>query len=476
MPGDDSPEIKKWSETCFTTEIPLSRVVRSLQKNPAAYQLARYESTQNNWILSRPSAGPGQSPSAVRVVHAFIVRWTNSLETGNFVPEGKTFPKGVSESSRKKEPNLGVNISVTLDCKQDGQFIDGLHVLEEWGRKKKEIKGEGKSRTSWNVPQEVAQQYRYTMTSRLFQHIRDPVTGSEPPAVSYSVHPWIQDACTENWVPNPHLVQFHHLTEDNVMIKLEDSEAQTLRPGDLVRVLFKIAFFSTASAWTMSFIPIQIMRVKMGDGFRSTITYERDGEEFDLPQLGQTLTPVGLSNTKQGAFDGTSDNIPDAAVIAPPRLSRRRSESWESLTPPSSPEDSDKEEMAGMDTDVTMHTCDDEAETLLEDLTRGITRNHPNGTASSKGKGRLVDSDDDTATELPSGKRRRDANTEEKKKRVVRPRNHKTCIRSDRMKSDGTFPIRFTMFRFGGPMWAIWVLSVEAEAKKEWVDLPPPHI
>ena len=62
------------------------------------------------------------------VTHAFIVRWTSPLETGNYVPEGKSKPDNLTEGSRRSEPGPNVQLSVAFDCKTDDSVHRSLAV------------------------------------------------------------------------------------------------------------------------------------------------------------------------------------------------------------------------------------------------------------------------------------------------------------------------------------------------------------
>ena len=62
------------------------------------------------------------------VTHAFIVRWTSPLDTGNYVPEGKSKPDNLTEGSRRSEPGPNVQLSVAFDCKSDDSVHRSLAV------------------------------------------------------------------------------------------------------------------------------------------------------------------------------------------------------------------------------------------------------------------------------------------------------------------------------------------------------------
>ena len=69
-----------------------------------------------------------QNDNVAILTHAFVVRWTSPLETGNYVPKGKPTPENLTEGSRRTEPGPQVQLSIAFDCKLDDSVHRSLTV------------------------------------------------------------------------------------------------------------------------------------------------------------------------------------------------------------------------------------------------------------------------------------------------------------------------------------------------------------
>ena len=159
-----------------------------------------------------------------------------------------------------------------------------------------------KSRTAWNNPADIAAQSRFGVTSRVFQpadrsKYKTVDASKTRSAVDYELHPWIK-AVTKGdkaeWKPNPERVQFFHKDGDT-LVRLEDSNNPSLRYGDLYKVVFKISVGVSAATWSMSFVPVQMIRTMEGDGYISGGyggAVLEDDTSARILKAGATLTPI----------------------------------------------------------------------------------------------------------------------------------------------------------------------------------------
>ncbi|KAF6743077.1 hypothetical protein DFP72DRAFT_1080947 [Ephemerocybe angulata] len=220
-------------------------------------------------------------------------KFSTPPDTGNFVPEGKALPHGITESLRKTEPGLQAQVLVVYDCRADVDFDARLRILETWARTKGGFNTEGQTRSSWMSPSSVESTKRFAVTSSLFQ--RSSAVRAEDSAYygGKTVHPWIAETCAlkpSSWIPNPNVVRFLHRDKDGLLVDIAESSSPTLVPGDVVTMTFKILFSTDGSQWYTLFTPIQIIR--MGQ-IESSVLGVPEKDEYhgrlELPKPGQKL-------------------------------------------------------------------------------------------------------------------------------------------------------------------------------------------
>ncbi|TEB28823.1 hypothetical protein FA13DRAFT_760029 [Coprinellus micaceus] len=234
---------------------------------------------------------------AVTVTHAFIVRHSSDLDTGNFVPKGVPHPANMSEGARKDTPQAGAQITVTYDLAMDPQFHRYLRVIEAWAKHDPVIDSETMDRSRWMTPDWVAESGQYTVSSQLFQkhtpfnhgaavgaakadakgttkNAKGSVSkvggnkkktlesegaeeadreeeaavggrldttqskqGNQTKPLKYDVHDWIKNAtvpANPQWIPNPARTLFFERI-DKKQTALAKSDIPRLRGGDLVK-------------------------------------------------------------------------------------------------------------------------------------------------------------------------------------------------------------------------------------------------
>ena len=230
--------------------------------------------------------------------------------------------------------------------------------MEEWAKAQPAVKGRGsaKSRTAWNNPTDVAAQSRYGVISRVFQPTnRSKTRSSGVPqtrsAIGYQLHPWIEAVTAgekSDWRPNPECIQFFH-KDDDTLITLAASENPSLRYGDLHKLVFKIGVGVSPATWSMSFIPVQMIRTIDGDGYISGryggVIVEEDTSTRVL-KAGATLTPVRHKCLAIIKLE-TANSVPGNRVrvdhneaageekLDKVKREKHRSPSWAPLTPES---------------------------------------------------------------------------------------------------------------------------------------------
>lgn len=62
------------------------------------------------------------------VTHAFVVRWTSPLDSGNFVPNGQPTPENLNEAGCKSEPGPNAQLSIAFDTNNDDSIHKSLAV------------------------------------------------------------------------------------------------------------------------------------------------------------------------------------------------------------------------------------------------------------------------------------------------------------------------------------------------------------
>ncbi|KAJ3548226.1 hypothetical protein NMY22_g1347 [Coprinellus aureogranulatus] len=381
-------DIEEWSSVCYGDEIPLSEVADMLRNNPKACSLQPAESTNRSSLVLSTGDGNDEGETPLLITHAFIIRYATPLETGTFVPDGETLPKGITQYNRKTEPGLQVNISLSFDVSMDREFHSHIAALEEWAKSQPKIKGTGrpKSRTAWNNLADVAAQSKFTVTSRVFRPAdgarrKRKAESKKTSALGYALHPWIKEATAARdaeWEPNPDRVQFFH-KEGDIMIRIEDSANPSLRYGDLTKVLFKVMFTASTATWGMSFSPVQVMRVidgeeYQGGGFGGPAVDDDTSSRVLKP--GATLTPVVRGRER---LNGDGEHPIDAEL--PRKREPRRSPSWEPLTP--EPDDSGSQVIGGSPVPSETGSRDDD---LSEELTVPNKRKRSTGEETGRKK------------------------------------------------------------------------------------------
>ncbi|KAJ3523941.1 hypothetical protein NMY22_g11219 [Coprinellus aureogranulatus] len=380
-----SSDIEQWARVRYAkTEVPLLQLVEDLKKDPKRYALQRRTNVfPENYVL-----WDTKQDHVITVTHAFLVKSTSNLDTGNFVPPKEKVPPGVSDKARKSEPHRGAQ------------------VIEEWMMKQSIINTETMDRATWMTTAWVGESNQYTVTSAIF-HKHTPFNHTatdhadvkvEVPTLKYEVHPWIKKVTAplnNDWIPNPQRVLFYERL-DKKQVALSKTDIPRLRSTDLVKMVFKIAATVSTGQWSMSLSPIQIIRVARLLGELSGASDYSQDSHLDLPEEGDVLEDL-LGTDNEESDDSTrtkgkgrevpfDDSEPEFDGNSPP---------WGSLTP-----ESDDQELVE-DHDAVSTTS--QLTVILDDTPK------PRGEKANKrdrGKNDVVDEP-------------------ERKKRMVKPRNAK---------------------------------------------------
>lgn len=105
-----------WSTVSFSDkEIPLAEIVDSLHSDEGRFVLKKSKQYSNNLVVSALKLRCMITPCLMRVsvqlwdnemkdiatiTYAYIVRYASPVQTGNFVPDGKTLPEGMMDYLR----------------------------------------------------------------------------------------------------------------------------------------------------------------------------------------------------------------------------------------------------------------------------------------------------------------------------------------------------------------------------------------
>ncbi|KAJ2921135.1 hypothetical protein H1R20_g15959, partial [Candolleomyces eurysporus] len=117
-------DVPDWSKTKFSEqEVPLTEVADTIRSGSGRFDLRQSKQASNAWTL-----WDAETNNVAVVTHAFIVKWTSPLDTGNFVPDGKPTPENLMEGVRKSEPGPNVQLSIAFDCNNDVSVHKSLAV------------------------------------------------------------------------------------------------------------------------------------------------------------------------------------------------------------------------------------------------------------------------------------------------------------------------------------------------------------
>lgn len=141
-------------------------------------------------------------------------------------------------------------------------------------------------------PSYVTNNFKYTMTSQLFQGKTAFNCKQDGYSVNYPVHEWIEEHCYPNnpaWIPNPNVVQFYDL-QQGILKDMRNTGDTTLRGGDMVKTTFKIVVTNGRETWNMGLIPIQVVRVgKIDRSSMAPFMQLEDHKPVELPKDGDRI-------------------------------------------------------------------------------------------------------------------------------------------------------------------------------------------
>ncbi|RXW18564.1 hypothetical protein EST38_g7288 [Candolleomyces aberdarensis] len=88
-------DLPDWSKAKFNErETPLTELAETFNGGTARFTLKQSSQQANVWSL-----WDNLHKSPAVATHAFIVRWTSPLDTGNYVPDKEKLPENLNEGS-----------------------------------------------------------------------------------------------------------------------------------------------------------------------------------------------------------------------------------------------------------------------------------------------------------------------------------------------------------------------------------------
>ncbi|KAI0689528.1 hypothetical protein C8T65DRAFT_588578, partial [Cerioporus squamosus] len=191
---------------------------------------------------------------------AGVWRWNSHLETGNFVPIGKTPPERLSEQRIQSTPSSLCQLSYGLDTERDKSLWDAQKTIEKFMLSTQGFNPHNKERRQWQSGQE-GQDGTFILTSSIFCK-RTPYTKSKEARIRYKLHEWIAEATPQGseYFANPDRPTIGELHRDEV-VDISTRTPPTLKPGDIVWFSFVVDFFIGQQYWVTNMVPLQFIRV-----------------------------------------------------------------------------------------------------------------------------------------------------------------------------------------------------------------------
>ncbi|KAI0324875.1 hypothetical protein GY45DRAFT_1262015 [Cubamyces sp. BRFM 1775] len=210
-------------------------------------------------VLQLSSLNTGPLTSAVFYT-ALVYRWGLNGDTGNFVPKGHVASSGVAEN--RMYPSTLCQFSYAFDTHTDKTLWNAQRALEDYvqsipgfnlGQKKRRTWQDGSTADKPNSS--------FVFSSQIFVR-RNSATKHREERISYDLHPWIAAATgpRSDYFANPDRPMLYEIHQGELR-DIKECSPPYLKKGDLVWVSFTVEFIIGNDAWSMVFVPYEIVRV-----------------------------------------------------------------------------------------------------------------------------------------------------------------------------------------------------------------------
>ncbi|PPQ65633.1 hypothetical protein CVT26_000575 [Gymnopilus dilepis] len=279
--------LREWRDVCLLEDqITMTQAADSLGKDNEPLIEAKCGSGQraSTWMFYNKS-----TKEEAILVHAGIWSWNADLDTGNFVPVGEKPPSTVTESRVQNSVSFKCDVSHAIDTTIDESLWDNLEVFEKYIQKMEGFNRSQRDRSPW---QDGSRRTSYIISSKLF--VRKSVT--MPKELDFEPHEWLKKGIKaqmrQDFVINPARPRYYDLVEGK-LIKLQNAVPAYFKKGDIVWFAFKLAFFIGKENWAPEIIPVEFVRVALGDGLYIDRVEEGEIIEQETKEkVGDAMVPT----------------------------------------------------------------------------------------------------------------------------------------------------------------------------------------